>query len=145
MERIRIHTGLDHFVMVDAIGGMDANRIDGEVTLENADPTLLLESLAQLAGLHIRHSLDFAKHAFLVKIAGTPLPEEKSLTGTFRLRGSLVGRSEEAFTYRLEADRENVPVIHGQFLFGTIDYSDDFQKDILQKHYREILACAKKT
>jgi hypothetical protein len=144
MERIDIHTGLDHFVMVDAIDDMDENQIDGEVTLENADPTLLLESLAQLAGLHIRHSLDFAKHAFLVRISGAPLPEEKSLTGTYRLRGNLISRSEEAFTYRLEACRENVPVIHGQFLFGTVDYNDDFQKDILQKHYREVLACAEK-
>jgi len=145
MERIRIHTGLDHFIMVDAINGMDANRIDGEVSFENADPTLLLESLAQLAGLHIRYLLDFARHVFLVKIARILLPEEKSLSGTYRLRGNLVSRSEEAFTYRLEADRENVPVIHGQFLFGTTDYNDDFQKDILQKHYREVLACAKRT
>ena len=144
MERIRIHTGLDHFIMLDAVNDMSADMIEGQVYLENADPTLLLESLAQLAGLHIRHSLAFARHAFLVKVAGMPLPAEKSLTGTYCLRGSLVGRSKDAFTYRVEASRGNVPISQGQFLFGTIDYNDDFQKDILQTHYRKVLACVKR-
>ena len=143
MERIEINTGLSRFIMVDAITDMGSDHITGEVRLSNADPTLLLESLAQLAGLHIRHSLNFTKHAFLVKIAQIPLPADESLNGSYRLHGNIVSRSENAFSYQLEASQKNHLDIHGQFLFGVIDYNNDFQKDILQKHYRKVFECLK--
>jgi hypothetical protein len=143
MERIRINTGLSRFIMVDAVTDMGTDHITGEVHLSNADPILLLESLAQLAGLHIRHSLDFAKHAFLVKIARIPLPDDESLNGSYRLHANIISRSENAFSYQLEASQKNHMVIQGQFLFGVIDYDTDFQKEILQKHYRKVFECLK--
>jgi hypothetical protein len=143
MERIKINTGLSRFIMVDAITDMGTDHITGEIHLSNADPTLLLESLAQLAGLHIRHSLDFTKHAFLVKIAKIPLPADESLNGNYRLHGKIVSRSENAFSYQLEASQKNHLVIHGLFLFGVIDYNNDFQKELLQKHYQKVFECLK--
>jgi len=144
MERITIHTGLRRFIMVDAVTDMSTDHISGEVSYENGDPTLLLESLAQLAGLHIRHSLNFTKHAFLVKITSIPLPAGESLNGRFLLTGSRISQSGSAFTYQLEASQGNQSVTRGQFLFGVIDYNDDFQKDILQRHYQKVFECMKR-
>lgn len=130
---------------MDSITGVSTDAIKGEVAFSAADPTLLLESLAQLGGLHVRAAIDFGRHAFLVRISDTAIPFDRSLHGRYLLHGTRVGRSEDAFSYRMEARQDAETVIAGNFLFGVIDYNEIFRQDILQEHYRNVFSCLKKS
>ncbi len=141
MERIDINTGLDGFVMIDRITDVGSDFISGEVKLSNADPTLLLEAMAQLGGMHIRSGSDFRKHAFLVKITNAAVPSDRLPDGRYALRGTVLSRSESAFAYRMEAGIEPEVLIRGDFLLGVVDYNSEFKEDLLQKHFREVFAC----
>jgi len=35
-------------------------------------------------------------------------------------------------------------LIEGEFLFSTLKYNDNFNKKILEKHYRRVFSCLKK-
>lgn len=141
MERIEINTGLDGFVMLDRITDAGADFISGEVKLYGADPTLLLEAMAQLGGMHIRSGSDFQKHAFLVKITNTVIPADRLPDGTYTMKGTIVSRSASAFSFRMEAGIEQEVLIRGDFLLGVVDYDSEFKEDLLQKHFREVFAC----
>jgi hypothetical protein len=141
MERIAINTGLKRFVMIDRITDVAADSISGEVELNGADPTLLVEAMAQMGGMHIRAGSDFRKHAFLVKIANTDIPAGRLPDGTYAIRGTVVSRSESAFAYRMEAGIQPGVLIHGDFLLGVVEYNSEFRQDMLQKHFREVFAC----
>jgi hypothetical protein len=145
LERIAIHTGLYRFILVDAITDIGDRSIRGEVDFADADPTLLLESLAQLGGLHVRAAIDFRRHAFLVRISDTAVPFNRSLCGRYLLQGTLVSRSGNAFSYLMEARQNTEIVMEGNFLFGAIDYDAAFRQDILQDHYRDVFSCLKKS
>jgi hypothetical protein len=141
MERITINTGLDSFVMIDRITDAGADFIYGEVALSGADPTLLVEAMAQLGGMHIRSGSDFQRHAFLVKITNALIPVERLPDGMYTLKGTVVSRSESAFAYHIEAGMQPEVLIRGDFLLGVVDYNSEFKEDLLQKHFREVFAC----
>lgn len=141
MERVAINTGLERFVMIDRITDVAADSIAGEVELNGADPTLLVEAMAQMGGMHIRAGSDFRKHAFLVKIANADVPADRLPDGTYTIRGTIVSRSESAFAYRMEAGIHPAVLIRGDFLLGVVEYNDEFRQDLLQKHFREVFTC----
>lgn len=141
MERITINTGLERFVMIDRITEVAADSISGEAELTGADPTLLVEAMAQLGGIHIRAGSDFRKHAFLVKVANADVPAGRLPDGTYTVRGTVVSRSESAFAYRMEAGMQPGVLIQGDFLLGVVEYNDEFRQDLLQRHFREVFAC----
>ena len=97
-----------------------------------------LESLAQLAALHARHLLDFARHAFLLKVNCGRWPVQGDLTGRFKLSADLASQSSNAFAYRTKAQGPVDTVLIADLYIGTIQYDGEFQEDILKTHYCKV-------
>ena len=141
LQKIKIHTGLKGFILLDRISYAEEQNISGLKTFANAPAYLGLESLAQLGAFHVRYITEFKRHAFLLKIGRCLMPAQAELDGTYTLSGTLVNRSASAFSYALHAKREGSVRIEGEFLFATVDYDKRFKKEILQEHYWNVFSC----
>ena len=141
MNKITINTGLDSFVLLDRITDIGSLRIEGTKHFSH-DPIFLgIESLAQLGAFHVRYITGLEKHAFLLKITRLSELPRQVLNGRYMLNGSLFNHSGMAFSYLLEAKKENKALIKGEFLFATVDYGHSFKKEILQNHYQKVFSC----
>ena len=157
-NRIVINTGLDSFVLIDKITEAAAGNIRGIKNFVVAPIYLGLESLAQLGAYHVRFLTRFERHAFLLKITSCTMPAQEVIDGRYLLYGMLIGQSESAFTYKLQAKKESNPPsppfnkggtgglsdethIEGEFLYATVDYNSTFKREILQNHYRKVFSC----
>jgi len=140
-NRIKINTGLEGFVLIDRITEAEPAKISGIKEFHGVPAYLGIESLAQLGAYHVRFLTRFERHAFLLKITHCRMPVAQVLDGRHLLCGTLMSRSDSAFVYTLEAKKEGESLIHGEFLYGTLDYDHNFKKDILQNHYRKVFSC----
>ncbi|CAN2039116.1 conserved hypothetical protein [Candidatus Magnetomoraceae bacterium gMMP-15] len=140
MERIIINTGLNDFRLVDSIIKFDNESIKGVKSFSNVPVYEGIESLAQLGALHVRFINSFKKHAFLVKIKYCSMPKKQILNGRFQIKAKLISRSRHAFSYVVEAKKENLLQFKGEFLFATINYDNKFKKEILKNHYKEVFS-----
>ncbi len=143
MESLRIHTGREGFLLLDAIRPPEAESIEGVKTFYDAPIYEGIEALAQLGALHVRHRLDFSRQVFLLSFRRFTPPESPTLSGRFLLTGTLAGGSQSAWSYRLSAVGDEGNRFSGTFLFSAVDYDDKFKKDILQPHYRKVFECLK--
>jgi hypothetical protein len=100
-----------------------------------------VESLAQLGAFHIRFLTGFEKHAFLLKINRCLMPRQGTLKGRYLLQGTLLSRSNAAFSYELEAGQGDQLEIAGNFLYAAVDYDDVFKKEWLREHYLRLFSC----
>ena len=141
ISRIVINTGLDSFVLIDKITEAAAGNIRGIKNFVAAPIYLGLESLAQLGAYHVRFLTRFERHAFLLKITNCTMPAQEVIDGRYLLYGTLTGQSESAFTYKLQAKKENKTHVEGEFLYATVDYNSTFKREILQNHYRKVFSC----
>jgi hypothetical protein len=141
LERIVLNSGLEGFVLVDAITAVDPEGIAGTKRFVEAPSFLAIESLAQLGALHVRFISGFDRHAFLLNIKHCSPISRQALSGCYRLCGALTSRGSSATCYRLEAVTDDETAIAGEFLFATVAYDASFKKDILQKHYRKVFSC----
>ena len=136
-----IKTGLDHFLLIDKISGIDKDRISGERKFLK-DPVFLgIEALAQLGALHVRYLFDCNKHAFLLKINKCTFLKNKKLNGTYKINGLLTGKSDRSFLYLLNLSDSSNKIIDAELTFSTIDYNAVFKKDILKGHYEKVIKC----
>lgn len=140
-NRLIINTKLPGFVLIDKITEATAEYINGTKNFSNVPVYLGIESLAQLGAYHIRFITRFERHAFLLKITSCLMPATNIIDGRYLLYGTLLSRSESAFTCRLRAKKENETSIEGEFLYATVDYNHNFKKEKLQNHYREVFLC----
>ncbi len=140
-NRIKINTGLEGFVLIDEITEAGTESIKGIKNFSNSPAYLGIESLAQLGAYHVRFLTRFERHAFLLKITHCRMSAEQVLDGRYLLHGTLMNRSDSAFVYTLETKKESDSLIYGEFLYGTLDYNDNFKKEILQNHYRKVFSC----
>jgi hypothetical protein len=69
------------------------------------------------------------------------MPSQTDLLGTYHLSGDLVSRSESAFSYELQAEKQGRVQIQGSFLIAAVDYDSHFRQEILQQHYRDVFSC----
>ena len=141
MKKITVNTGLKSFGLIDRITHAEAQKIRGIKTFENSPSYLGLESLAQLGAFHVRYLVGFERHAFLLKITRCMMPAQAGLNGTYLLSGKLVNKSRSAFSHTLEARKGDKVQIEGELMFATVDYNQDFKKEVLQDHYRNIFSC----
>jgi hypothetical protein len=141
LERIVLNSGLDGFLLIDAITTVDPEGIAGTKCFVQAPSYLGIESLAQLGALHVRFISGFERHAFLLNIKRCSPTSRQALSGCYQLYGKLASRSSSAYCYRLEAVHADEAAITGEFLFATVAYDAVFEKDILQKHYRKVFSC----
>lgn len=140
MDRIEIHTGMAGFHLLSSVTRVDDTRILGRAVFADQPAFVVMEALAQLGALHVRRLLDFSKHAFLLKVEGFSLPRQKRISGTLALSGTLVARSQAAFSYELGAGGEK-DAFTGRFVFSVTDYDDRFSGPVLRKRYKEVFAC----
>lgn len=138
---IVIHTGLNDFVMLDRVLEVSASHIMGSRSFSDAPVYLGLESLTQLGAYHIRHLVSFSRHVFLLKIVHCSLPPAQILNGKYMLSGSLLSRSNSAFSCRLKAESEEKLIFEGHFLYASVDYDENFKKGALRRHYRKVFSC----
>jgi len=141
LQRITVNTGLENFGLIDRITHAEAQNIRGIKTFENAPFYLGLESLAQLGAYHVRYLVGFERHAFLLKITRCVMPAQVALHGRYVLSGKLVNRSRSAFSHILEARKGDKVQMQGELMFATVDFDQDFKKQALQNHYRNIFSC----
>lgn len=141
MHSITINTGLDGFLLLDEITAIQPDTIQGIRRFKDHPVYLGIESLAQLGAMHVRYTMDFSCHAFLLKINQCRLPVEKRLSGTYLLTAVLENRSSRSFSYHVAARNETAVYLDGSFLFAAMDYDASFQKERLQTHYRKIFSC----
>ncbi len=139
MDRIDIHTNLDGFVLLDRISSIDKTAVTGHKHFTKAPLYLGIETLAQLGACHVRFITDFEKHAFLLKVNQCIISGTHILDGKFKLEGHLQNHSQLAYTYSLKAFKDKTSVIKGEFLFALADFDENFNREILQKRYKELL------
>lgn len=138
MEVLKIQSSMMHFKMVSKILAVYSDGIDAEAVF-NGEPLFAgLEAMAQSAALHVRHSLRFERHAFLLSVQHCQMPAMSVLKGLFRVTAVLRGRSSEAFAYQVTAIGPGDADFHGGLLIGTRAYDDCFRKEALAAHYQEI-------
>jgi len=143
MEQIVINTKLDGFVWPGKVVEMDEGAIRSIQSFEDVSDVICLEALSQLGALHIRHGIELKRHVFLMKILHSTLPKTAKITGRYSLSGILKGQTDQSWLYHLSAKlKEGNDLFGGVFLFGTIDYNDNFKKDVLQSHYLKVFSCS---
>ena len=140
-NRIEVNTGLDDFVLLDRITESGDEIITGEKRYYNDPAYLGIESLSQLGAYHVRFINDFEIHAFLLKIGHCRVIGSKILHGEYLIDGRLINRSKSSYSYFLRAKKKDQVQIEGEFLFSTLKYNDNFNKKILQAHYRRVFSC----
>ena len=145
MEKIRIKSTLNNFILLDKITKADQKNICGNKYFSDEPYYLGVEAMAQLGAYHVRFLTKFDRHAFLLKIDYLNLKqsvkEPISLNGKFNFFASLTNKSESAFAYNVCAQKKNIVFGKGKFLFATIDYNDNFNKKTLKDHYRKTFSC----
>ena len=141
MKKITVNTELDGFILLDGIIQAETQGIQGIKTFKNDPAYLGIESLAQLGAFHVRYITDFQRHAFLLKINQCLMPSQTGLFGIHYLSGDLVSRSDSAFSYELQAEKQGRIQIQGSFLFAAVDYDSHFRQEILQQHYQDVFSC----
>jgi hypothetical protein len=138
MEVLKIQSNMMHFKMVSKILAVSSNGIDAEAVF-NGEPRFAgLEAMAQSAALHVRHSLRFERHAFLLSVQHCHMPAMDVLKGPFRVAAVLRGGSSEAFAYQVTATGPGGADFRGELLIGTRAYDDCFKKESLATHYQKI-------
>jgi len=141
MARITIRCGPASFVLVDGITESGPDTITGYKRFDCAPIHLGIESLAQLGAFHVRLTVAFARHAFLLGIKHCTVRSREPLSGSYTLLGTLSGCSASAFSYRLEALKDGGVEIGGEFLFATVEYDATFRQDLLRDHYQRVFLC----
>ena len=144
MIKIDINTDLEKYVLIDRVTETNECEIQGSVTHQNAPLYTGLESLAQLASMHVKWLHDFKKHAALLKIINIEFNESNQLNGNFLIMGKLTARSGRAFTYSLQSSINGDIKIKGSIIITLIDYDDKFKKEILEEHYKKLFSCLTK-
>ena len=144
INRIEINTGLKNFVFLDRISKTGAVTIAGKKKYFNDPVYLGIESLAQLGACHVRFINDFKIHAFLLKINRCCVIGNKILHGEYLIDGRLINQSKTSYSYFLKSKKEDQIQIEGEFLFSTLKYNNNFNKKILEEHYRRVFSCLRK-
>jgi hypothetical protein len=86
---LHIHSGLGGFILVKGITRAAGEEIAGFAVFDQAPLTLGMEALAQLAALHLRWRIDFARHAFLMTIRDCRTEATAPPCGSFGFKGGL--------------------------------------------------------
>jgi hypothetical protein len=143
MEPLIISTRRSGFVMPERILSADAAciRMIAHVEEGHDQEHTGIEILAQAGALHVRHMCGFDQHAFLLKIESYTSETAGLTQGPVTVTGSLSSRSRLAFAYDLVAKKDGTLRCKGHFLFALRDYDDDFQRSLIETHYRNLFVC----
>lgn len=138
METLTIHSHMAHFRLIKRISKVSPKGIRGEVEYHRTPLFAGLETMAQIAALHVRQHLQFDRHAFLLKVHHCQMPAIDHLDGCFRITADLCSRSSNAFRYSSVAHGPHSIDFKSELLIGTQDYDDNFPENILKSHYQRV-------
>lgn len=140
-DRLTINTGMDGFILLKGIRSVSLEQINGWTSFCNSKAFETMEALAQLGAMHARYLCDFDRHAFLLKINHFGGLNKINFTGDSDLHGTLLVRTQSAFTYKLTAVSGEESICSGEFSFAVLDYDQRFKKGVLKAHYRKVFSC----
>lgn len=134
------------FVLLDRIGFVDENSIDGAAFLPAKAPCFwFIEAMAQLGAMHARYMHSFDLHVVLLKISWLSFFSKDAEEGWYSLRALLQATSDKASSYHVQMSAPSArSFAQGQFCFAFQDYDHVFQEKQLKKHYKDLLACLRK-
>ena len=138
MARLTIHSHMPCFQLIRRVTDVSNRSVQADAAFAQWPIYTGLEAMAQLAALHVRYSLDFERHAFLLKVDRCDLPAPEKLDGDFSLTAERVSQSSQSFAYGTIAQGPNGLTIEAQLLIGTLDYDERFKKDRLKQYYRKL-------
>jgi hypothetical protein len=138
MARLTIHSRMPCFQLIRHVTDISSRDVRAETAFAQWPVYAGLEAMAQLAALHVRYSLAFERHAFLLKVDRCDLPPLETLDGSFRLSAERVGQSSQSFAYGVTAQGPDDLALQAQLLIGTLDYDGRFKKEHLKQHYRKL-------
>jgi hypothetical protein len=141
MEKITINTGLHRFLLLDRITAVDQKNIQGYCLLSESQAYISVEAMAQLGAMHVRYRTDFSCHAFLLGIGNLHMPEKYNHPVKLNMTGILKSRSTSSFSYAVTSEFAGGDAINGDFLYATIPYDEQFQKERLKIHYEKVFSC----
>jgi hypothetical protein len=138
MARLIINSHMSSFQLIHRVTGVSNRRIQAVAAFALWPAYTGLEVMAQLAALHVRHSLAFERHAFLLKVDRCDLPEPETLDGEVFLAADRISQSSQTFAYRVDAQGPEDVTMQAQLLIGTQDYDERFRKERLKQRYRTL-------
>ncbi len=146
MERLIINTGLAGFIMPDRITLLTDTTIEAiKIFDESSDRDYIrVETMAQICALHARYFIDFQKHAFLLKINEFNYCANMADQDEVIIHAAIVSSAKEAFLYTVSATQNDRELFNGKLLIAVTDYSDTFNKETLEQHYRNLFSCLTK-
>jgi hypothetical protein len=138
MARLIITSRMRGFQLIRRITDVSDRHMRADATIAQWPLYTGLEVMAQLAALHVRCSLSFERHAFLLKVERCDLPPLETLNGRFRLTAERLGQSSQSFAYGVTALGPDDLALEARLLIGTLDYDGRFKKERLKQHYRNL-------
>lgn len=138
MAQLTINSYMAGFQLIRRITDVSSRRMQADARFAQWPVYTGLEAMAQLAALHVRHSLAFERHAFLLKVGYCDLPVSETLDGDFSLTADRVSQSSQTFSYRVAAKGPEDIAMQSELLIGTKEYDKHFRKDRLKHHYRKL-------
>jgi hypothetical protein len=138
MARLTINSHMPCFQLIRRVTDVSDRCIQAESAFAQWPVYTGLEAMAQLAALHVRYSLAFERHAFLLKIDRCDLPTLETLDGDFSLTAERVGQSSQSFAYGVTVQGPDDLTLQAQLLIGTLDYDERFKRYRLKPHYRKL-------
>lgn len=127
---------MQSFRLVRRVIRVTADDIRAVASFKEAPIYAGLEAMAQLAALHVRHCLDFKRHAFLLKIKYCDLPAQDRLDGDVDLGAKVISQSSRSFAYQTAALFGKRLALHAELLIGTRTYDRQFKKESLKHYYK---------
>ena len=137
MEQLIIRSRMQHFQVLTRIQHVSKRRMRAIATFAQSPSYCLVESMAQLAAMHVRHSLDFDRHAFLLKIQSCDLTLRPILNSDVDLTAERISHSSNAFAYRVSALVPDGESFGAELLIGTREYDRKFRKECLNPYYQK--------
>jgi len=159
-----VRGGVPRFVLLDRITGYccgTGGSMTTHTALQSVPNYLALECMAQCAAMHLRVTLRFERHVFLLGMRDVQLSESSSthqpieteeqngefrilLTGTIVCTATRTGETDSGASYTVvcrlltgEGDPAAV-IAQGEVLLSSLPYSERFPEQVLRPHYEAL-------
>ncbi len=138
-----IKSHLDRFILIDTIDSLTEETISGtQYVADHAPLFCMVESMAQLGAMHLRYQTDFQRHVFFAKAKRLTFYVKNIVKGHYRFDATAKGHSDRSFAYYLTSKTAgNILAADGIFLFSSLSYDSNFQKERLKNHYERVFSC----
>jgi hypothetical protein len=115
-----INTHLENYSFLHEIVLFEENSIEGTYSFKGTPFFTLIESMAQIASLHFKKTINFQQHTFLLKIKKvSPWQEKLILDGDYLLKARLKAKSQQTYFYEVISSSGH----SGDFYISSIEHN----------------------